>query len=348
MKPSTELYRVIRIVLGLVLSCALTSALAGPTKLKVGTLAPKGSIYHRVLQEIGVQWQALQEDDARFIVYTDGSQGGEADIVRRMRVGQLDAGLLSAVGLAEIDSSAATLQFMPMMFRSWEEVDYVGKVVHAEMEQRLWDKGFAVLFWAEAGWVQTFSVAPVIHPEDFRKLKVFAWSGDTGQIRIMKSLGYRPIPLETNDILPALQTGLIEAAGATPIFALVSQIYGPAPHMLELNWAPVVGAAVITRKVWEQMSPATRDAVKAAASDAERKLRAQRERLDQEPVEAMVASGLKVHRMTPEIEREWSELAFSVYPQIRGNMVPADLFDEVQRLIRELRAAKAAIADVAN
>ena len=341
MKPSAESYRVIGIVLGLILSCVITNALAGPTKLKLGTLVPKGSIYHRVLQEIGEQWRAQQGADARFIVYTDGTQGGEADIVRRMRVGQLHAGLLSAVGLAEIDSSAATLQFMPMMFRSWEEVDYVGSVVHAEMERRLWDKGFVVLFWAEAGWVQTFSAVPVIHPEDFRKLKVFAWSGDTGQIRIMKSLGYHPVPLETSDILPALQTGLIEAAGATPMFALVSQLYGPAPHMLELNWAPVVGAAIITRKFWEQMSPSTRNVVRAAASEAELKLRAQRESIDRKPVDAMVARGLTVHQMTPEIEREWSELARSVYPQIRGNMVPADLFDEVQRLVHEHRAAKA-------
>ena len=48
MKPSTESYRVIGIVLGLILSCVITNALAGPTKLKLGTLVPKGSIYHRV------------------------------------------------------------------------------------------------------------------------------------------------------------------------------------------------------------------------------------------------------------------------------------------------------------
>ena len=31
-----------------------------------------------------------------------------------------------------------------------------------------------------------------------------------------------------------------------PFFALASQVYTPAPHMLELKWAPLVGALVVT------------------------------------------------------------------------------------------------------
>jgi TRAP-type transport system periplasmic protein len=52
----------------------------------------------------------------------------------------------------------------------------------------------------------------------------------------------------------------------------------------------------------------------------------------------MKKRGLKVQRVSPEIEAEWRTLAEGAYPMIRGNMVPADLFDEVQRLLREYRA----------
>ena len=58
-----------------------------PLKIRLGTLAPKGSVYHRVLQEMGEKWRQAQGAGSGFIVYTDGTQGGEADMVRRMRVG---------------------------------------------------------------------------------------------------------------------------------------------------------------------------------------------------------------------------------------------------------------------
>src|SRR5256885_8133110 len=94
-------------------------------KVRLGTLAPRGTSWHRALLEMGEKWRAGQGAGATFIVYTDGSQGGEADMVRRMRVGQLNAALLSVVGLNDIDDSVTALQKMPLVFRSWQEVDYV-------------------------------------------------------------------------------------------------------------------------------------------------------------------------------------------------------------------------------
>ncbi len=68
-----------------------------------------------------------------------------------------------------------------------------------------------MLFWGDAGWVRFFSKEPVLHPADLKKLKLFVWAGDNQQVDIMKALGYQPVPLETGDILPGLQTGLIDA-----------------------------------------------------------------------------------------------------------------------------------------
>jgi TRAP-type transport system periplasmic protein len=95
-------------------------------------------------------------------------------------------------------------------------------------------------------------------------MKFFTWGGEPEQQEIMKSLGYIPVPLETNDILPAIQTGMINAVPSTPYFALATQIYNSAPYMLDLNWAPIVGALVVTRKAWDEMTPQTQVAVRKA------------------------------------------------------------------------------------
>ena len=236
------------------------------------------------LLEMGEKWRAAQGAGAHFIVYTDGSQGGEADMVRRMRVGQLNAALLSVVGLTEIDDSVAALQKMPLVFRSWDELDHVREKLRPALEKRFLDKGFVVLCWGDAGWVRFFSKEPALRPADYRRMKMFAWAGDSPQADIMKALGYQPVVLEVSDILPGLQTGMVNVVPSTPFWALTLQFYSHAPHMLDMNWAPIVGAVVITRKAWDAMSPAAQKALRQAGDAAGVELRAISRRENEESV----------------------------------------------------------------
>jgi len=328
------------LALAAALGLSTSAAAQDAVKIRLGTLAPRGTSWHRSLLEMGEKWRAAQGAGSAFIVYTDGSQGGEADMVRRMRVGQLNAALLSVVGLTEIDDSVAALQKMPMVFRSWDEVDYVREKLRPGLEKRFLEKGFVVLFWGDAGWVRFFSKEPALRPADYRRMKVFAWVGDNPQVDIMKALGYQPVVLEISDILPGLQTGMINMVPSTPFYALVGQFYGHAPYMLDMNWVPIVGAVVMTRKAWDAMSPSAQQALRQAADAGGAELRAISRRENEEAVAAMKKRGLKVEPLTPEIEAEWRAVAEQAYPLIRGRMVPAPLFDEVQQALREYRAAQ--------
>jgi TRAP-type C4-dicarboxylate transport system substrate-binding protein len=324
---------------GVVCACAVGAAAAAEPALtlKIATVAPKGSVYHRVLQDMGEKWRAAESPDARVIVYTDSAQGPEAETVRRMRVGQLHASMLSIVGLSEIDESVSALQKIPLMFRNWEEVDYVRERLRPELEQRLRAKGFVVLFWGEGGFVQFFSKAPHTLPEQFKASRIFAWAGDNPQVDLMKSLGYRPVVLELSDILPSLQTGMIDTVPAAPLWALVGQFDRTASHMLRINWVPIVGAVVMNAKTWDSLSPAGRAALAKAAAEAGEALRQQRNTRDDEIIKAMQQRGLKVTTPTPDAERAWRELAQASWPKVRGTMVPADMFDRVERLLAEYR-----------
>lgn len=319
---------------------ATVVATAAPVKVKLGTLAPKDSSPHQTMKVMGEAWRDAPGGGISLTVYTDGVLGGEADMVRRMRIGQLHAALLTGVGLADIDDSVTALQTMPLVFRTLDEVDYVRGKLQSKLERRLEDKGFVMLCWADAGWVKFFTRRPAVMPEDFKKQKIFAWAGDNKTLDIMKALGYQPVPLETADMLPGLQTGLIDVVPAPPFFALAGQFYGPASNMLDMNWAPLVGGLVITRKVWDTIPADGQKIVRAAAVKAGDEIRMQQRKEMVESVEAMQKRGLTVQTLTPAAETAWRELAESVYPQIRGRIVPADLFDEVQQMLKEYRAKK--------
>ncbi|MBK7646903.1 MAG: TRAP transporter substrate-binding protein DctP [Betaproteobacteria bacterium] len=330
-------FKLATLVLGAVI--ALNTFAADP-QLRIGTLAPKNSLYHRQLMALGEAWRTAQGGHGKYLVYPDGSQGGETDMVRRMRIGQLQGGLLSVVGLREIEPSIAALQNMPMMFKSWDEVDYVREKMRPAMEKKFLEKGFVVLAWGDAGWVRFFSKEPAFGPNDFKKMKFFAWGAEADQQEIMKSLGYTPVPLETADILPAIQTGMINAVPSTPYFALATQIYTTANNMLDMNWAPVVGALIITRKAWDELTPEGQVAVREAGAKAGVQLRAKARQEVDEAVDAMKKRGLTVNQPNAAQIKEWNALADGLYPRIRGKLVPAEQFDEVVRHLKDFRAGK--------
>src|ERR1039458_10187928 len=122
-------------------SCILAALAAAtgaqPPRIRLATLAPKGTSLDRLLRTMGEQWSKAPEGGVSLVVYTDGTMGSEHQIVQRMRVGQLQAGLLTTDGLAAIDPSVRALQPIPLMYRSSAEEDYVRSHMVANIEKRM-------------------------------------------------------------------------------------------------------------------------------------------------------------------------------------------------------------------
>jgi TRAP-type transport system periplasmic protein len=339
----TKIYR-IAIIAAVALGFAWGLGMETPVRamdqvpIKMGTLAFTGTSIHSALVEMSQKWRAVSGGNVKLTIYPDGNQGGEADMVRLMRAGVLNAGLFTVVGLSEIDTSVGGLSFIPMTFRSWEEYDYVRDKLSSRLEKLLLDKGFVILFWGDAGWIRFFSKTPAINPNDFKQFKMFTWAGNSDQVDLMKALGYHPVPLETKDILVSLRTNLINAIPLPPNQALMGQVYTAAPNMLALKWAALSGAAVIRKDVWDKIPPDVQKQLRSAATIAGEKIRASGRKEDEENITAMQKRGLKVQPITPQIEASWQQLTSILYPQLRGKTVPADIFDEVLRLVKEYRA----------
>jgi len=310
---------------------------ASTVTIRLGTILPSGTAQHKELQSLGEEWQKVSNGAVKLTLYPDGRLGGESEMVKKMRIKQLNACVLSVVGLSEIDPGVGGLQLMPLAFRTWEEVDFVREKMRPMLEERLRAKGYEVLFWADAGWVRFFSKEPGMMPDDFKKMKVFAWAGDVRETEIMKDIGYRPVALETTDILLGLNTDLINVVPVPPIVALAGQLYGPAPHMLDLNWSPIVGAAVVRHDVWEKIPPEVQTKIRELSEASGVKIRKLSREESENSVRVMQQHGLKIQALSPEAQKAWRALGDAVLARVRGNTVPADIFDEVMHRLEEFR-----------
>ncbi len=312
-------------------------AVADAVTVKIATLAPEGSPWHHALVDLADTWKRLSGGKIEMRIYPGGVAGDEPDVVRKMRIGQLQAAALSGAGLQNIAEEVQALQ-MPMMFRSNAELDYVRERIAPKLEAILETKGFKVLNWADAGWVMFFTRQPVVRPADLKPLKIFAWAGNTCVIDAWRDSGYRPVPLAATDIYTGLQTGLIGALPTTPIAALSYQWFGLAPHMTDLKWAPLIGATLISMQSWEKIPDDLKPVLLKAAREAGENLQPQVRPLEDEAVAAMLKHGLVIHAVPPEVAAEWEQSARAGYPKLVGCLVPAEIVAEVERLRDEYRA----------
>jgi TRAP-type C4-dicarboxylate transport system substrate-binding protein len=333
------LHFTVLLTLGLVLAAPNLHAAEKTIRLKLGTLAPAGTSYHKSLQAMGEKWRKVTDGAVQLVIFPGGTQGSEADMVGLMQTGNLDAGLLTTGGLAEIDSAALAMQVMPMFFRNLDELDYVAQKMRPQLDARLLAKGYVVLFWSDSGWVRFFSKSPVLHPDDLRKLKVFSGADSAAAYDVWKASGFSPVSLESTGIPQGLLSGTISAVPTVPIFALAAQLDSQAKYMLELNWGPLVGAAVVHKKAWDRIPAGVRDALLKIAAETGQQVKAAGRAENDAAVAALVKRGLVVQKVTPEVEAEWRAVIDKVQGQIRGKVVPADLFDEAQRFVKDYRAA---------
>jgi TRAP-type C4-dicarboxylate transport system substrate-binding protein len=325
-------------IAGLAIFLALTpGSRAAAQTIKLGTVAPEGSPWHLMLREMGEAWAKASGGKIQLRVYGGGAAGDEPDTVRKIRIGQLHAGMLSNQGLTQIVPDFQALQ-MPLLLGNYDELDYVKDRMAPKLEQAFESKGFKVLNWGEAGWIYFFTQKPVVRPEDLKGQRIFAWAGDdTTVVDAWKDAGYQAVPLPVTEMLTGLQSGLINAFVAPPISALAFQWFGLAKNMTDLKWLPLLGATVISAKMWREVPENLQPIFLQSARQASLRYKPEIRKLNEESIEVMKKHGLVVHKVPPEIFPAWEQRARAGYQRLIGRSVSAQMVAEVERLRNEYR-----------
>jgi TRAP-type C4-dicarboxylate transport system substrate-binding protein len=332
-----------------IIICALffglaVTAHAQKVEIIMATLAPQDSAWFKVIENMGAEWKKISGGNVTLSIRAGGVVGDEPDCVRRLRLGSIQAAELTSAGLGDIDQGVACLQ-IPMMFDSYEELDYVRDRIGPKLEKRIEDKGFMLLNWGDAGWVRFFSTKRVTRLDDLRKLRLFTWAGDPTEEELWKTAGFHVVPLAATDIGQQLETHGIDAVPTTALYAETADLYKIANNMCDVKWAPLVGATIVSKAAWEKIPAAQRGAMLEAARKSGDALKGDIRAQDTRAI-ATMAAGQTGHRaikltittLDAAAMADWRKQTEAVYPKMKGKMVPADLFDEVQRLRDEYRA----------
>jgi TRAP-type C4-dicarboxylate transport system substrate-binding protein len=299
-------------------------AVAQGTVVKLATLVPEGSVWDKALRDMGAEWSSATPGRVSLRVYPGGVAGDEPDVVRKMRIGQLQAAAITTAGLASIDPSFNVFN-VPMFFTSYPELFATLDKLEPVLKQRLEAKGFMLLSWGHGGWVYFFTKSPVQSVDGLRHTKMFTWAGDDQMVGVWKSKGFNPVPLAATDIMTGLQTGMIDSYPTTPLLGLTLQWYRQTPNMVGMGMAPLVGGLVMSKAAWLKLPEADRDKVQAACDRMEKRLEVEVPRQDTTAVGEMKKRGLTVNVVAPADAAEFRSVAEEFATAMAGVRIPPDV-----------------------
>lgn len=299
-----------------------------PVELRLATFAPANTTWHKALLEMGAAADKATAGRVKLRVFANGTQGPEATVVTLMRVGQLNSALLMPAGLAQIDPSANVLG-LPFFVKSDAELQNLLDKVGPEIGRRLAAKGFHLLNWGSAGWVQIFSKKEIRTLDDLKNAKLFTSQGDTAMVKWYNQNGFHPQALSEKEIVTQLRlpTGMIDTVPSPPYGAVALQFFTATPYMLDLRVAPLIGATVVSKATWDKLSAADQAAVTTAALAMQKRVMSEVPSTDAEAVAAMQKRGLKVIPLDAAARAQFEKAAEQLMPSMRGSIVPADIYD---------------------
>ncbi len=306
--------------------------------VKLGSLAPTNSPWHETMLTLGEDWSEISDGEIRMKLYAGGILGDEADMVRKMRIGQLHAAALTIEGLMYIIPEFDVVR-MPMLIRNDAELNHVRDVMSDYFRDLLEERGFILLSWSDAGWVHLFTNAPVIYPEDLNKTNqiIFIWAGGSGK-RGWMDAGYNAVEVAAPDIFMSLQTGLITTVSTTPLIALSYQWFPAVPFVTEMKAGPLPGAIVITKKKWDRISKEFHAPLLKRSAERGKALSKEVVVLEKEAMRVMQENGLTLSPIPDDARSKWVEMVEThMYPEILETEVPEDLFIQVKGILKEFR-----------
>jgi TRAP-type C4-dicarboxylate transport system substrate-binding protein len=111
--------------------------------------------------------------------------------------------------------------------------------------------------------------------------------------------------------------------------------------MIDIGLAPLVGAVVVDKRTWNKVDEKHRAKMLAAAAKIGADLKTRIPSMDQFAITTMKNQGLKVLeiRNSPH-SAEWLTTATKFADEMRGDMVPTEIFDRVLGKRDEFRAQR--------
>lgn len=313
-----------------------TSSVSAKT-LKIATLAPAGTTWMNEMKKGASEIKRKTNGRVKLKFYPGGVMGNDKSVHRKIKIGQLHGGAFTSGGLSHAFPEIQALS-LPMLFNSFEEVDYVRSKIDPLLKQQIEKSGFVLLGISEGGFARILSRFRLIDLESIRQSKVWIPEGDELVQSTFSTLGISPVSLPVSDVFTGLQTGLIETVTVSPTAAIAFQWHSNMAYMTETPVIYLIGTLAIKKNVFDKFSDEDQAVVREEIDKAFKRMDKLNRADNQKAAIALKNQGIEFVSPSESELGRWKALSSKAIEEMidSGDFSQA-MYEEVNRHLNEFR-----------
>jgi TRAP-type C4-dicarboxylate transport system substrate-binding protein len=307
-----------------------------PSLIKLATLAPEGSAWMKTLTALNAEVLKKTGNQVQFRIYPGGVLGDEKDVLRKLKIGQIQGAVLTASGLSNLIGDMDVLQ-IPFLFQNYEEVDFTLKRIDPPFRKAIEESGHVLLGWSEVGFIYLMSTVPISSVADLRRAKVWSWEESPMAKAIFDEAGVTAIPLSVPDVLVGLQTGLVDVVYTPPTGAIALQWFTKIKYLTDVPLAYLAAGMIITKEAFQKIPSPSQTILTESCQRHLDQLKGVIRQENQEAIKVMVKQGVKVVTPSKEQIGEFKSLSSKAIEHIRGPSFSKKTLTEVTSALESYR-----------
>jgi len=327
------------VVLSLLVSLFLVPLAGGVEKdliIKMATLEPEGSSWMKTFNLLNREVMKKTDNRVQFRIYPGGGLGDEMDILRKMKIGQIQGAALSSGGLSVLLKDIDVFQ-VPFLFKNYEEVDTVLKKMDSYFRKGFEENGYILLGWSEAGFVYLMSTLPIASVADLKKGKVWIWEDSPMSKAIFNEAGVKAVPLSVPDVLVGLQTGMVEVVYVPPSYAISFQWFTKIKYLTDVPLVYLPGGIVVKKETFQSIPASDQRFILESSQNYLDQLKNVTRKENQEAIKVMMKQGVKI--ITPSADQidEFKKLSDKAMKRLGSQSFSQNVFNEVTSILEDYR-----------
>ncbi len=321
---------------------ALALAIPGSTRtaeakaanmIRIATLAPRDTDLTRGFVRIDRALRQATGEGWGIQLYPSGIAGDEKDVIRKMRVGQMDGSIITDTGLGQIVREVNVLS-SPGVIESYTELERVQAAMQKEWNGTFDKEGWKLVAWGETGQYRYFSKAPVRNPKDLKGMRPWLWPDSHVMKEIYRVVGANGVPLQVPEVYGALQTGMIDALISTAIATVALQWHTKLNHVTKRTHGVLTGAMIMSKAKYDSIPPEVRatleEQIKKNTEGDAKNIRKD----DEKAYSKLLERGYTATEYTPEGEKAYKEMAKAVRDRLVGRVYAKELLERVMKIAK--------------
>jgi TRAP-type C4-dicarboxylate transport system substrate-binding protein len=295
--------------------------------LRIASLAPAGSSWMKILNAWNKTLQEKTDGKLKMRFYPGGSQGDERDFVRKMRVGQLDGGVVTMTGMSLL-VPAMNVLVLPGFLHTYDRLDRVREKMADQFAAMFEKEGFKLVGWGDAGKTRLFSVKPIKSPNEIKAMRPWVWKDDPIFVEFYQVIGASAVRLGVPEVYPALQTRMVDVISSSALTAVALQWYTRVKYMTAHNSAIIAGGTMMRKDKYDELPPDLQEIFQTTADRAHELLNKVIRKDDEKAYSVVLKKGIEAVP-AGDFQAEWDAADKKVRDNLTGRMFSKSLVQAV-------------------